>query len=109
MDQTANPRDIHFHVCEPHGLLRTEMPEKRRRIDVGPVGDVGHCHLVETSLDEQVQCRTGEHRTCPLHLSAAAPGRLLACGLVHTHSPPPLGAIRTLATDTCEPSPSICK
>ena len=37
------------------GLLIREWKE-RGRIDVGPVGDVGHCHLVETSLGEQVEC-----------------------------------------------------
>jgi hypothetical protein len=52
MDQIANPGDIVVHVGEQHGFLGTEMPKKRRRIDVGPVGDVGHCHVVETSLGE---------------------------------------------------------
>ena len=56
MDQIANPDDVHVHVCEQHGLLRTEMPEKRGRIDVGLVGNLGHCHIVETSRGEQVQC-----------------------------------------------------
>jgi hypothetical protein len=62
-DGDAEPAGPIAGLREDHRLLRTEVAEEGRRVDVGVIGDVVHGDGVEPALGEEVE-RRGRQGRC---------------------------------------------